>query len=121
MIHIVRFFVCLSKRKTSEVRIANTDTDNHNVPSQRLFRDSCIPCYREARDQKFSRNDGDTANQLRKAIAVADINLVQWFKLHLSRSFPMRTVIPADAQAAANVRVEVTCNRTRHLITGSRK
>lgn len=74
-----------------------------------------LPCYREARDQKFSRKDGDTANQLRKAMAVADMNLVQWFTLHLSRSFPMRTVIPADAQAAANVRVEVICTRTVYM------
>lgn len=76
-----------------------------------LFCDACITCYREARDQKFSRNEGDTANQHRKAMAVADMNLVQWLRLHLSRSFPMRTVIPADAQAAANVRVEVICSR----------
>lgn len=34
-------------------------------------------CYREANDQKFKKKDGDTANQLRKAIAVADMNLVQ--------------------------------------------
>ena len=44
-------------------------------------------------------------------MAVADMNLVQWLRLHLSRSFPMRTVIPADALAAANVNVEVICSR----------
>lgn len=42
-------------------------------------------------------------------MAVADINLLQWFTSHLSKSFPMRTVIPADAQAAAKVRVDVIC------------
>lgn len=63
--------------------------------------------YREASDQKFNRKDGDTANQLMKAIAVAVSNLVQWFTAHLSRSLPIRTVIPADAHAAANVSVDV--------------
>lgn len=63
----------------------------------------------DASDQKFRRNDGETANQLRKAIAVAVSNLVQWFTAQLSRSLPIRTVIPADAQAAANVSVEVIC------------
>ena len=33
--------------------------------------------YWEASDQKFKKNDGDTANQLKKAIAVADMNLLQ--------------------------------------------
>lgn len=47
------------------------------------------------------------ANQLMKAIAVADSNLEQWLTAHLSRSLPINTVIPADAQAAANVRVDV--------------
>lgn len=49
-------------------------------------------------------------NQLRKAIAVAVSNSVQRFLPQAPRSFPIRTVMPADAQAAANVRVEVTCN-----------
>lgn len=65
--------------------------------------------YLEANDQKFKKKEGDTATQLRKAMAVADINLLQWFTSHLSKSFPMRTVIPADAQAAAKVRVDVIC------------
>lgn len=52
------------------------------------------------------------ANQLMKAIAVAVSNLVQWFKAHLLRSLPIRTVIPADAQAAVNVRVDVICIET---------
>lgn len=68
-----------------------------------------VPFHLDASDQKFKRNDGETANQLRKAIAVAVSNLVQWFTAQLSRSLPIRTVIPADAQAAANVSVEVIC------------
>lgn len=53
--------------------------------------------------------EGDTANQLMKAIATAVSNLAQWLTLHLSRSL-MSTVIPADAEAAAKVSVDVTCN-----------
>lgn len=49
------------------------------------------------------------ANQLRKAIPVATSNVLQWFTAHFRRSLPMRTVMPADAQAAANVRVDVIC------------
>lgn len=59
------------------------------------------------------KKEGDAANQLKNAIAVADINLVQWFTLHFSRSLLIRTVIPADAQAAANVRVEVICTKMK--------
>lgn len=66
----------------------------------------------DANDQKFNIKDGDKENQLIKAIAVAVSNLVQWFKAHLLRSLSIRTVIPADAQAAANVRVEVICTKT---------
>lgn len=65
--------------------------------------------HREASDQKFKRKDGDTANQLIKAIAVAVSNLLQWFTSHLLRSLAMRTVIPAEAHAAANVSVDVIC------------
>ena len=64
----------------------------------------------DASVQKFKRNDGETANQLINAMAVAVSNLVQWFCLQSFRSFPIRTVIPADAQAAANVSVEVICS-----------
>lgn len=71
----------------------------------------------DASDQKFKRNDGETANQLRKAIAVAVSNLVQWFTAQLSRSLPIRTVIPADAQAAANVSVEVIPSPTVNKLT----
>lgn len=65
--------------------------------------------HREANDQKFKRKEGETANQLMKAIAVADSNCAQWFTPHLLRSLPIRTVIPADEHAAENVRVDVTC------------
>lgn len=44
-------------------------------------------------------------------MAVAVSNSVQWFWPQLPRSLPIRTVMPAEAQAAANVRVEVTCRR----------
>lgn len=64
-------------------------------------------CHRDANDQKFKKNDGDTANQLKKAIDVADMNLLQWFISHLFRSLLMRTVMPAHAHAAANVSVDV--------------
>lgn len=74
--------------------------------------------YWEANDQKFKRKDGDMAKQLIKAIAVAVSNLVQWFTAHLLRSLRMRTVMPADAQAAANVRVDVICiKRTSTLLS----
>lgn len=65
-----------------------------------------------AKVQKLRIKEGDTANQLMKAIAVAVSNLVQWFTLHFPRSL-MSTVIPADADAAANVRVDVICNNGR--------
>lgn len=72
--------------------------------------------HREANDQKFKRNEGETENQLRKAIAVADSNWAQWFTPHLLRSLPMRTVIPADEHAAENVRVDVICRGTHFVI-----
>lgn len=62
----------------------------------------------DAKDQKFKKKDGETANQLIKAIAVADMNLLQWFMSHLLRSLLIRTVIPAHAHAAAKVIVDVT-------------
>lgn len=64
-------------------------------------------CHRDANDQKFKKKDGATANQLKKAIAVADMNLLQWFMSHLLRSLLIRTVMPAHEQAAAKVRVDV--------------
>ena len=57
------------------------------------------------------RKDGVIANQLIKAMAVAVSNLVQSLTEHLFRSFPTRTVIPADAQAAENVRVDMICTK----------
>lgn len=63
----------------------------------------------DARDQKFKKNEGETENQLIKAIAVEVSNLVQWFCAQLFKSLLIRTVIPADAQAAANVSVDVIC------------
>jgi hypothetical protein len=80
-----------------------------------LIMDSLLKFHWEAKDQKFRRNDGDTENQLIKAIAVAVSNLVQWFTPHLLRSLPMRTVMPADAHAAANVRVDVICTITKSI------
>lgn len=65
--------------------------------------------HRDANNQKFIRNDGVAANQLRKAMAVEVPNFAQWLREHSPRSLPMRTVMPADAHAAANVRVDVTC------------
>lgn len=61
----------------------------------------------EAIDQKFKIQDGASANQLMKAIAVAVSKLAQWFSAHMLRSLPMRTVIPADAHAAPKVSVPV--------------
>jgi len=45
-----------------------------------------------------------------KAMAVAVSKLAQWFSAHMLRSLPIRTVMPADEQAAANVRVDVICS-----------
>lgn len=72
-----------------------------------------LPCcfYLEAKVQKFKINEGEAANQLINAMAVAVSNLLQWFCAHSFRSLPIRTVIPAEAQAAENVSVEVICNR----------
>lgn len=66
--------------------------------------------YLDARDQKFKIKDGVTAIQLINAIAVAVSNLEQWLSSQSFMSLPIRTVIPADAQAAANVSVEVICS-----------
>lgn len=81
----------------------------NEIETSLLIMDSSIKSYREANDQKFKRKEGDTENQLIKAMAVAVSNLVQWFKLHLLRSLPTRTLMPADAHAAANVIVDVIC------------
>jgi hypothetical protein len=65
--------------------------------------------YRDAKDQKFRRNDGTVVNQHMNAMPVAVSNCTQWFSEQLPRSLSISTVIPADAQAAANISVEVTC------------
>lgn len=52
-------------------------------------------------------NEGNAVNQLINAMAVAVSNCTQWFLLQLSRSLSIRTVMPAEAHAAANVRVDV--------------
>ena len=59
--------------------------------------------------QKFKMKTGKTANQLMKAIAVADSYLAKWFTVHWLRSLPIRTMTPADAHAEANVRVNMIC------------
>ena len=51
-----------------------------------------------------------------KAMPVAVSNCTQWFCEQLPRSLSMRIVMPADAQAAANVRVEVTCMEDTSLL-----
>lgn len=45
-----------------------------------------------------------------KARPVAVSNSTQWFCEQISRSLSISTVMPADAQAAANMRVDVICN-----------
>lgn len=69
--------------------------------------------YLEASVQKFKRKDGEAANQLINAMAVAVSNLLQWFSAQSFRSLPISTVIPAEAHAAANVSVEVICNKIK--------
>ena len=65
--------------------------------------------HRDASDQKFRRKDGNAENQLMNAMAVAVSNCKQWLSAQLSRSLLIRTVMPAEAQAAANVRVDAIC------------
>jgi hypothetical protein len=57
----------------------------------------------EAMKPKLKRNDGASANQLRKAIATAVINNAQGLPAHIPTSVPMRTVTPAAAHAALKV------------------
>jgi hypothetical protein len=65
--------------------------------------------HRDASDQKFKRKDGNAEKQLMNAMAVAVSNCKQWLSSQLSRSLSIRTVMPAEAQAAANVNVEAIC------------
>lgn len=73
--------------------------------------------YLFASIQNVKKNDGETMNQLKNAIAVAVSYFAQWFWAHSLKSFPMRTVIPADAQAAAKVNVAVTPSPTTKRLT----
>lgn len=74
-----------------------------------LLSPASLCLHREASDQKLKRKDGKATNQLMNAIAVAVSNCAQWFREQLERSLSIRTVMPADAHAAANMRVEVIC------------
>ncbi len=67
--------------------------------------------------QNVKKNDGDTMNQLKNAIAVAASYFGQGLSIHPFKSFPRRTVIPADAQAAAKVNVAVTPSPTTKRLT----
>lgn len=78
---------------------------------------TCI--HRDASDQKFKRNDGNAVNQDMKAMAVAVSNCAQWLWAQLSRSLSIRTVIPAEAQAAANVRVDVICSSKWQIVSAT--
>lgn len=69
----------------------------------------------DASDQKLSRKDGNEVNQLMKAMAVAVSNCAQWLRAQLPRSLSIKTVMPAEAQAAANVRVDVICSEKRRI------
>ena len=95
-------------------KFKNKNKNPARIAQKHLLTTDFLPKFhREANDQKFSRKEGETENQLIKAIAVAVSNLVQWFMAHLLRSLPMSTVMPADAHAAANVRVDVICTITK--------
>lgn len=72
-------------------------------------RESLTLFYWDAMDQKLRRNDGTVVNQQMKAMPVAVSNCIQWFFEQLPRSLSISTVMPADAHAAANMSVEVTC------------
>ena len=98
-------------------KFKNENKNPARIAQKHLLTTDFLPKFhREANDQKFSRKEGETENQLIKAIAVAVSNLVQWFMAHLLRSLPMSTVMPADAHAAANVRVDVICTITKKRI-----
>lgn len=79
--------------------------DSHSPNASMLF--LFLLVHRDANDQKFSRKEGKAANQLMKDMHVAVWNSTQWFCPQTPRSLSIRTVMPADAQAAANVRVDV--------------
>lgn len=54
-------------------------------------------------------------NQQMKAMPVAVSNCTQWFCEQFPRSLSIRIVMPADAHAAANVSVDVTCMQDTSL------
>jgi hypothetical protein len=60
-------------------------------------------------EPRFRRQHGAIANQLKKAMAVADIKFGQWFSKQASTSLSMKVVMPADAHAAVNISVPVIC------------
>lgn len=99
--------------KTEQSKTPDTNIDFTICPS---FLRVTVFNYRDAKDQKFRRKDGNVVNQQRKAMPVAVSNCTQWFCEQLPRSLSMRTVMPADAHAAANVRVEVTCMEDTGLL-----
>ena len=74
---------------------------------------SLFICYLAASDQKFKRKEGNEANHVINAMAVAVSNWAQWLREQLPRSLSIRTVMPAEAQAAAKVRVDVICNEKK--------
>lgn len=96
-----------TRRKEKELR-GHTQIDSNEQPFLLIF-------HLHANDHKFKRKDGETANQPMKAIAAAVSKLVQWFSEHKLRSLLISTVMPADAQAEANVNVAVIC-MTSHII-----
>jgi len=49
-------------------------------------------------------------NQLKNSIAIAVSYFAQWFWAHSLKSFPMRILVLAYAQAIEKVNVAVTCN-----------
>lgn len=66
-----------------------------------------------AKSQNDKKKERVVATQLMYAIATAASNLLQWLGPHWLRSLSISTVIPAAAQAPANVIVEVTCFHDR--------
>lgn len=90
-------------------------TDGHNRVLTVWKNHNLLGLHWEANNQKFMRNDSEAVNQLRKAMAVAVSNCAQWFCEHSPRSLPIRTVMPAEAQAAANVSVEVICKKNIYI------
>lgn len=70
-----------------------------------------------AKSQNDKKKEIVVATQLMYAIATAASNLLQWLGPHWLRSLSISTVIPAAAQAPANVIVEVTQSPTTKRLT----